>query len=69
MDFPNFIVIGMKNGGYMVAKLLDAAENYYEEVVRGDTDKYFSISELVFNANANYEKSINISYSPYDDIF
>lgn len=69
MDFPKFIVIGIEGGGYMVAKLRDAGENYYEEVVRGATDQYFSISELVFNANANYKKSVNISYSPYDDIF
>lgn len=69
MEFPKFIVVGTEDGGYMVAKLRDTGENYYEEVVHGATDQYFNISELVLNANANYEKSVNISYSPYDDIF
>lgn len=69
MDIPKFIVIGLEDGSYMVAKLIDAGEYYYDEVLRGDTDRYFSISELVLNANANYEKNISTSYSPYDDIF
>lgn len=69
MQFPKFIVVGTEDGGYMIAKLIDAGDNYYEEVALGGTDRYFSISEMVFNANANYEKNVSTSYSPYDDIF
>lgn len=54
MQSRKFIVVGLEDGGYMIAKLVDAGEDYYEEVSRGGTDRYFSISELVLNANANY---------------
>ena len=57
MQLHKFIVVGLKDGGYMVSKLIDAGEYYYEEVSRGDTDRYFSISELVLNANANYSNT------------
>ena len=67
MQLPKFIVIGLEDGGYMISKLIDGGEYYYEEVSRGGTDRYFSISELVLNANANYDNIT--SFSPYDDLF
>ena len=69
MQLPKFIVIGLEDGGYMISKLIDGGEYYYEEVSRGGTDRYFSISELVLNANANYDNYTSTSFSPYDDLF
>lgn len=67
MQLSKFIVVRLEDGGYMIAKLFDAGEHYYEEVSRGGTDRYFSISEMVIGANANYDTAP--SFSPYDDVF